>query len=103
MWSPRYAIARDFDPPDKTLRDAVVAERSIGLHLDPVPDVRPIRFLLEAQRVAPRRQLGNAVQARRVGDHDLLALQIGRRRGHHHVGDRRVGLRIDDVSGQHRA
>jgi hypothetical protein len=59
MWSPRYAIARDFDPPDKTLRDAVVAEWTDPIVPDPAATERVSPRLIRARIVARPSRIGN--------------------------------------------
>ena len=76
----------------------VVSARSVML----VARVRLVRLLLEAQRVDAGRQVRDAIEARRVGDHHLLALQARATSPSRPRRRRALGRRVDDRAGQNR-
>jgi hypothetical protein len=72
----------------------------VSARLDAIARVRFELLLLEADRVRGRRERRDAIEPRRIGDDELLALQVGGRRRDDDVGDRLLGLGVDDGARQ---
>ncbi len=78
----------------------VDAQGLVGIEGDASSQVGRVILPLEPKGISARRQLGNAVSARRVRDCHLLTLQLGRIRGHHDIGNRRLRRAVDHRSRQ---
>jgi hypothetical protein len=88
---------------DRLREDLDVESKSpVRGHVEAGARVRVVGLLLEPEGVRARRELGDPVETAGIGHHDLLTLETGRGGRHHDVGDRSMGLCVDDVSRQHR-
>src|SRR5262249_9959061 len=79
----------------------VESQRLIHAQRRPAANEWLVAFLLQPEGIFARWKLRDAVETGLISHRDLLALQIRRRRGHHHICEGAFRRCVNDVAGEH--